>query len=132
MFKAVAGFSGFSVKDTKEARDFYSNTLGLKVEDNKEDGALDIYLPDGSKVFVYPKGNHEPASYTTLNLVVENIDESVDALVAKGVVFEQYDFPGFKTDEKGIIRGLDAGKGPNIAWFKDPSGNIFSILQDKK
>lgn len=131
MLKAVAEFSGFSVKDTKEARDFYSNTLGLKVEDNKEEGALDLHLPGGGKVFVYSKENHEPATYTVLNLVIENIDESVDALVEKGVTFEQYDFPGFKTDEKGIIRGLDAGKGPNIAWFKDPSGNIFSILQDK-
>lgn len=131
MFKAVAGFSGFSVKDTKEAKEFYSNTLELKVEDNKEEGALDLYLPGGAKVFVYPKENHVPATYTALNLVVENIDESVDALNAKGVTFEQYDFPGFKTDEKGVLRGLAAGKGPDIAWFKDPSGNIFSILQDK-
>jgi len=132
MFKAVAAFSGFSVKDTKEAKDFYSNSLGLKVEDDKEEGALDLYLPDGTKVFVYPKENHEPATYTVLNLVVENIDESVEALAAKGVTFEQYDFPGFKTDEKGVLRGLDVDKGPSIAWFKDPSGNIFSILQDKK
>lgn len=131
MFKAVAAFSGFSVKDTKVAKDFYSNTLGLKVEDNKEEGALDLYLPGVAKVFVYPKENHEPATYTTLNLVVENVDSAVDELVAKGVTFEQYDFPGFKTDEKGILRGLAAGKGPDIAWFKDPAGNIFSILQDK-
>jgi len=131
MFKALAAFSGFSVKDSKEAKEFYSNILGLKVEDNKEQGALDLYLPNDTKVFVYPKENHQPATFTVLNLVVENIDESVDALVAKGVSFEQYDFPGFKTDEKGVLRGLDADKGPSIAWFKDPSGNIFSILQEK-
>lgn len=131
MFKALNAFSGFSVKDTTEAKKFYTEVLGLEVTDGKEEGTINLHLPGGSEVFVYPKGNHTPASYTVLNFVVENIDESVDALIEKGVLFEQYDLPQFhiKTDEKGIVRG--EGKGPNIAWFKDPSGNIFSVLEGK-
>jgi catechol 2,3-dioxygenase-like lactoylglutathione lyase family enzyme len=130
MFKAVAAFSGFSVKDLAKAKEFYVDVLGLTV--NEDEMGLKLVLPEGAEVFVYPKDNHESATYTVLNLIVENIDESIDELVAKGVVFEHYDFPDFKTDEKGVARGLAAGKGPDIAWFKDPSGNIFSVLQDKK
>ncbi len=129
MFKAMGGFSGFSVKDLEEAKTFYTQTLGLEV--GKDEMGLELILPDGGKVFVYDKPNHEPATYTVLNLVVENIDEAVDALVEKGVVFEKYDFPDFKTDEKGVARGLKEGNGPDIAWFKDPSDNIFSILQQE-
>lgn len=131
MFKAVGAFSGFSVKDLSAAKKFYTEVLGLDVTDDEKESGLHIHLPKGGEVFVYPKGNHQPATYTVLNLAVENIDESVDALVAKGVVFEQYDFPEFKTDEKGVARGLSAGKGPDIAWFKDPSENIFSVIQEK-
>ncbi len=128
MFKGA--YSGFSVKDTTSAKKFYSEVLGLDVTDDAEEGALRIHLPGGGEVFVYPKENHEPATYTVLNLKVENVDDAVVDLGAKGVAFEQYDFPGFKTDEKGILRGLASGKGPDIAWFKDPSGNIFSVLQE--
>ena len=129
MFKGA--YSGFSVKDVPEAKKFYTEVLDLNVTDDVEEGALRILLPGGGEVFVYPKQNHEPATYTVLNLKVDNVDEAVVELVAKGVTFEQYDFPGFKTDEKGILRGLSAGKGPDIAWFKDPAGNIFSVLQEK-
>lgn len=131
MFKPIGAFSGFSVKDLKKAKEFYSNVLGLRVEENSGEEALDLYLPGGAKVFVYPKANHEPATYTALNLVIENIDDAVKELTEKGVTFEQYDFPGFKTDEKGVLRGLSSKMGMDIAWFKDPDGNIFSILQEK-
>ena len=129
MFKASGAYAGFSVKDIDEAKKFYSETLGLKAEDGEM--GLSLELPGGAIVFVYPKENHEPATYTVLNLVVDNIDESLDALVEKGVKFEQYNMPEFKQDEKGIARGLSANMGPDIAWFKDPSGNIFSLLQEK-
>lgn len=129
MFKAIGGYGGFSVKDLEAAKEFYVDTLGLEIEEDEM--GLMVNLPAGGKVFVYPKENHEPATYTVLNLLVEDIDSSVDALVEKGVVFEQYDFSEFKTDEKGIARGLGAGKGPDVAWFKDPSENIFSIIQEK-
>jgi predicted enzyme related to lactoylglutathione lyase len=131
MFKTIGAFSGFSVNDVPKAKEFYTQTLGLSVDDDVKEMGLQIHLPGGAQVFVYPKKNHEPATYTVLNFVVANIDESVNELTKNGVVFEQYDFPGFKTDEKGVLRGLATGKGPNAAWFKDPAGNIFSILQKK-
>ena len=125
-------YSGFSVKDVPAAKKFYTEVLGLDVTDGQEEGTILLHLPGGSEVFVYPKGNHEPATYTVLNLVTDNVDKAVDDLISKGVIFEQYDLPQFhlKTDEKGIVRG-EPGKGPNIAWFKDPAGNIFSVLQEK-
>lgn len=129
MFKATGGYGGFSVKDLKSAKDFYSKILGLEVSED-EMGLL-LHLPGGGKIFVYPKENHEPATYTVLNLVVGDIGASVDALVEKGIVFEQYNYDDFKTDEKGIVWGMKSGDGPNIAWFKDPSENIISVLQDK-
>lgn len=127
MFKPTASFSGFSVNDLAKAKEFYANKLGLKVEDNEM--GLRISLPNGQEVFAYSKENHEPASFTVLNFVVENIDEAVDDLTKQGVVFEKYE--GFHQDEKGIARGLAANKGPDIAWFKDPAGNIFSVLKKK-
>lgn len=130
MFKSA--YSGFSVKDIPEAKKFYSEVLGLTVTDGKEEGTILLHIPGGAEVFVYPKGNHEPATYTVLNLVTDNVEEAVDDLISKGVVFEQYDLPQFhiKTDEKGIVHG-EPGKGPTIAWFKDPAGNILSVLEDK-
>ena len=88
-------------------------------------------MPGSAKVFVYDKPNHTPATYTVLNLVVEDIDKAVEELSKKGVVFEQYHMEELPQDEKGIARGLSVGMGPDIAWFTDPSGNIFSILQEK-
>lgn len=128
MFKARAAFSGFSVNDLAKAQEFYTKTLGLKV-DNNEMG-LKIHLPDGGVVFVYPKKNHQPATFTILNFVVETIDKAVDELKSLGVNFERYaDMP---QDEKGICRGLSQNQGPDIAWFKDPAGNILSVLEGKK
>ncbi len=127
MFTPLAAFSGFSVDNQEKAKTFYEETLGLQVEDNGM--GLKIQLPGGGSVFAYQKDNHAPATFTILNFVVENIDEAVDALIGKGVRFEKYE--GFGQDEKGIARGLSAGKGPDIAWFTDPAGNILSVLQDK-
>jgi hypothetical protein len=93
-------------------------------------GNLDLTLPGGGTVFVYPKPDHEPASFTILNFVVDDIDAAVDELNARGVVTRIYDDPSFPTDEKGIARGKAAGQGPDIAWFRDPAGNVLSVLQD--
>ncbi|MGF7228561.1 MAG: VOC family protein [Candidatus Saccharibacteria bacterium] len=129
MFEAQAAFSGFSVDDIDKAKAFYTQTLGLKLDD--ETMGLQFQLPGGGSVFTYQKDGHQPATYTMLNFVVGDIDAAVDQLTAKGVSFERYDNMPAAQDEKGILRGLSAGQGPDIAWFKDPAGNILAILQDK-
>jgi catechol 2,3-dioxygenase-like lactoylglutathione lyase family enzyme len=118
-------FSGIAVKDIDAARTFYRDALGLSVEDNAMNG-LNIALPQGGIIFVYPKGDHAPATYTVLNLEVADIDEAVDDLRSHGVAFEVYE--GAHQDDKAIARGKAAGFGPDIAWFLDPSGNILSVL----
>jgi catechol 2,3-dioxygenase-like lactoylglutathione lyase family enzyme len=123
MFKDANAFSGFSVDNLERAKQFYGETLGLSVSENP--AGLELQLGGGGRVFVYPKTNHEPATFTILNFQVDDIDRAVDELTAAGVRFERYD--EFPSDEKGISRG-DAG--PNIAWFKDPAGNILSVLED--
>lgn len=129
MFTAKVAFSGFSVNDQEAAKKFYTETLGLTLEDEKM--GLTFSLPNGGRLFAYPKDDHQPATYTMLNLVVDDIDAAIDELESKGVTFEQYDMGnGAKTDEKGVLRGLSAEMGPDIAWFKDPAGNILSIMQD--
>ena len=115
-------FSGFSVDDLDRAREFYGETLGLKV--GEDGGALTLDVTGGSPVYVYPKPNHAPATFTVLNFPVDDIDAAVAALADAGVAFERYE--GFKQDDKGIARGDD---GPLIAWFTDPAGNILSVLQ---
>ena len=129
MFKAKAAFSGFSVDDLEKAKKFYTEILGLKVE--SESMGLRLHLPGGGTVFIYPKGDHQPATFTILNFNVDNIDEAVDELTNRGVQFEHYE-DGPKTDEKGILRGRAQNMGPDIAWFKDPAGNILSVLEDGK
>jgi catechol 2,3-dioxygenase-like lactoylglutathione lyase family enzyme len=116
------GFSGFSTNDIAGARRFYAETLGLEVTDS--DGVLNPHLAGGGRVVVYPKPNHEPASFTVLNFPVEDVSQAVDALTAAGVHFERYE--GLEQDERGIMRG----QGPTIAWFTDPAGNILSVLED--
>ena len=129
MFKAQAAFSGFTVDDLAKAKEFYTQTLGLTLAD--EAMGLQLELPGGGRLFIYSKDDHQPATFTVLNFVVENIDEAVDELAGQGIVFEHYDNMPAAPDEKGILRGLSAGQGPDIAWFKDPAGNILSVLQDK-
>lgn len=130
MLQDAHTFSGFSVKDQTRAKNFYSQTLGLKVEEGKM--GLTLKLADNHDVFIYAKDDHTPASFTILNFVVKDIDAAVDELQAKGLEFEAYDFGnGAKTDEKGVMRGLVANQGPDIAWFKDPDGNIMAVLQNE-
>ncbi len=129
MFTPKKAFSGFSVDDQAKAQKFYTEVLGLTVEDTGM--GLQLHLPVGGNVFVYAKGEqHVPATFTILNFVVENIDEAVEELTKRGVHFEKYENFPFEQDEKGIARGLAAKKGPDIAWFKDPAGNILSVLQN--
>ena len=126
MFKARASFSVISVTNLEKAKKFYKQTLGLEL-DNEEMG-LHFNLPGGGSLFIYQKDNHEPATFTVLNFIVEDIDKAVDELKKHGVDFEKYE--GFHQDDKLIARGKAAGMGPDIAWFKDPAGNILSIIQD--
>jgi catechol 2,3-dioxygenase-like lactoylglutathione lyase family enzyme len=125
MFKDTKAFSGFSVDDIPAAREFYGSTLGLDVSGTDQ---LFITLGEGARVLAYPKPNHEPASFTILNFVVDDVDAAVDELSEKGVVFEQYDMPDIKTDERGIRRGEG---GPTVAWFRDPAGNILSVFEEE-
>lgn len=119
-------FSGFSVDDLDAARAFYGDVLGLSVKEESM-GFLSIELPAGGAVLVYPKPDHAPAVYTILNLQVEDVETAVDELTAQGVTMERYpEMP--HQDEKGIARGREANLGPDIAWFKDPAGNILSVL----
>jgi predicted enzyme related to lactoylglutathione lyase len=113
--------SGFSSNDIARAKEFYAQTLGLEV--TEENGILTLHLAGGGQVFIYPKGDHQPASFTVLNFPVEDIDQAVDSLTKAGIQFERY--PGFDQDERGILRE----SGPPIAWFKDPAGNILSVIQ---
>ena len=125
MFKHSKAFSGFSVDDLQKAKEFYSETLGLTVVDNPM-GLIELQIEDGTRIIVYPKPNHIPATFTILNFPVDNIDETVDTLTSLGVRFEQYD-GNIRTDEKGTCR---SDRGPNIAWFKDPAGNILSVIEE--
>ncbi|UQX01812.1 VOC family protein [Streptomyces sp. RerS4] len=122
MFQDSKAFSGFSVDDLDEARRFYGDTLGLRVSD--DNGMLALHLAGDTTVLVYPKDNHEPASFTILNFPVDDVERAVDALTAAGVRMERY--PEFEADDKGIVRVED---GPTIAWFKDPAGNVLSVLE---
>ena len=129
MLKDSGAFSGFSVDDLDKAKDFYGNVLGVSVEELPGMG-LRLKL-NGTNVFVYAKPDHQPASFTVLNFEVADIDAAIDELVAAGVSFEHYDNMPAPQDEKGVLRNDgDPLRGPQgIAWFKDPAGNILSVLQ---
>jgi catechol 2,3-dioxygenase-like lactoylglutathione lyase family enzyme len=126
MFKDAKAFSGFSVDDVPKAKEFYGQTLGLDVSEAY--GMLELHIATGNKILVYPKPNHVPATFTILNFPVGNIDEAVDELTRRGVRFEIYDEGDPKTDERGILRD----EGPSIAWFKDPAGNILSVIEESQ
>ena len=123
MFAKTKAFSGFAVDDLKAARAFYEETLGLKTSEQYD--LLTLHLAGDRDTMVYPKPDFVPATYTILNFPVDDIDEAVDELAARGVSLERYD--GFEQDEKGVFRG----EGPYIAWFKDPAGNVLSVLQER-
>ena len=126
MFKDTKAFSGFSVNDLAAAKVFYGQTLGLPVEDVP--AGLMLRIAGGNGTLIYPKADHAPATYTILNFPVDNIDQAVHTLTSEGVTFEHYDN---LTDDRGIARGIATQQGPDIAWFKDPAGNILSVLQER-
>jgi catechol 2,3-dioxygenase-like lactoylglutathione lyase family enzyme len=121
MFEHTKAFSGFSVDDIPKARQFYGETLGLRV--TEENGMLTLHIAGDRNTLIYPKEDHTPATFTILNFPVDDVDKTVEELTARGVRFERYE--GFDQDEKGVFRG----GGPLIAWFKDPAGNILSVIQ---
>jgi catechol 2,3-dioxygenase-like lactoylglutathione lyase family enzyme len=124
MFGNTKPFSSFSVNDIQRAKDFYGQTLGLKVKETPE--GLELHFPGNHMIFIYPKENHVPATFTILNFPVSNIDVAVDELSKRGVRFERYKEGELRTDEKGVFRG----EGPTIAWFKDPAGNFLSVIEE--
>lgn len=121
MLDPTHAYSGFAVDDIAAAERFYRETLGMEVTESN--GMLQLRIGGGKQVLVYPKPNHEPATYTILNFPVDDLEATVDRLTAAGIRFEQYDEPELRTDDKGIMRGF----GPDIAWFRDPAGNILSV-----
>lgn len=124
MFKTAKSFCSFSVNDLQKAKEFYGETLGLNVKETPE--GLELHTGNNT-VFLYPKPNHTPASFTVFNFLVNDIEEAVEELAAMGVTLEHYNMPDLKTDDRGIFRG----PGPQIAWFKDPAGNILSVLEEQ-
>jgi predicted enzyme related to lactoylglutathione lyase len=125
MLRESRTFSSFSVNDIQKAKKFYGQTLGLEVSESNS--LLKLHLAGGTAALIYPKPNHSPATFTILNFPVDSVEKAVDELSKRGVHFEIYDEPNLKTDKKGISRG----RGPVIAWFKDPAGNILSVLEQK-
>lgn len=123
MFENTKAFSGFSVNDIPAAKRFYGETLGLKV--TEENGLLTLHIAGDRPTLVYPKDDHEPAVFTILNFPVDDVEAAVEALKERGVEFERYEGTPVETDEKGVFRG----GGPLIAWFKDPAGNVLSVIQ---
>jgi predicted enzyme related to lactoylglutathione lyase len=123
MLENSKGFSGFSVDDVAKAKEFYANTLGLAV--TEADGRLTLHLAGDRPVIVYPKPNHAPASFTVLNFPVDDVEATVAELTSRGVHFERYEGTPAETDDRGVFRG----RGPLIAWFKDPAGNVLSVVK---
>ena len=126
MFENSKPFSGFSVDDIDAARRFYTETMEVDVRE--EAGMLQLQIRPDVAVLVYPVETHRPGSYTVLNFPVDDIDAAVALLESRGVTFERYD--GAPQDDKGVVRGLSTDMGPDIAWFKDPAGNVLSVLQE--
>jgi len=124
IFKNTKAFSSFSVNDLEKAKEFYGQTLGLEVSESEE--GLSLHLKGDNEIFIYPKPNHTPATFTILNFAVDDVDQTVDDLTQLGIHFQIYNEGELKTDDKGVFRGK-----PKIAWFKDPAGNFLSILEMK-
>jgi catechol 2,3-dioxygenase-like lactoylglutathione lyase family enzyme len=129
MFKDIKVFSSFSVDDMQKAERFYGQTLGLEVSKSYGGMILEIHVTGGSNILICPKANHAPATFTVLNFPVDNLEQAMDELTRRGVRFEIYNEGDVKTDEKGISL---SGKGPKIAWFKDPASNVLSVLEKKE
>lgn len=128
MFEQAEAFSGYSVDDKDEALRFYADVLGCDASDNGM--GIELHFPNGHTVFLYEKQDHEPATFTVLNFPVDDIDSTIDNLKVKGIEMLAYDNLPAEQDGKGVLRGKSAGMGPDIAWFKDPAGNVLSILEN--
>jgi predicted enzyme related to lactoylglutathione lyase len=124
MFKDTKAFSGFSVDDVARAQQFYGETLGIETSEAR--GILTLHIAGGRETIVYPKPNHEPATFTILNFPVDDVEATVDALTERGVRFERYEGTAAETDANGVFRK----GGPLIAWFKDPAGNVLSVIEN--
>jgi catechol 2,3-dioxygenase-like lactoylglutathione lyase family enzyme len=124
MFRDTKAYSGFSVDDIPRAKEFYGDTLGVDV--SEENGLLTLHIAGDRGTLVYPKPDHTPAEFTILNFPVDDVEQAVDELTERGVEFERYEGTEVETDEKGIFRG----GGPLIAWFRDPAGNVLSVIQE--
>ncbi|KQW53656.1 glyoxalase [Nocardioides sp. Root1257] len=124
MITPADAFHGFSVDDTEAARAFYADVLGIEVTDAEMGGIIRLHVGGGAPTIVYPKPDHTPAGFTILNFPVADVEATVDELTARGVVFERYEGTPVETDAKGVFRG----GGPLIAWFKDPAGNVLSVI----
>lgn len=123
----IAAFSGYSSNEIDACRVFYGEVLGLELTENMGGIGFTVH---GQQVFIYPKDDHQPATYTVLNLVVPEINAAIDELVGNGVTFERYTSMPADQDERGVMRGKAAGMGPDIAWFKDPAGNILALIEE--
>lgn len=127
MLQSSKVFAGFAVNDLAEAEHFYKDTLGMTATVNAM--GMMLQLQGGGTVFVYAKPDHQPAGYTVLNFEVDDIDAAADKLIEAGINLEHYDMGEMKLDERGVFHSSDPQEGPSIAWFKDPAGNVLSILQ---
>jgi catechol 2,3-dioxygenase-like lactoylglutathione lyase family enzyme len=127
MFRDTKAFSSFSVNDLNRAKQFYTEILSLELEERPE--GLELHLAGGGRIFAYPKPDHVPATFTVLNFLVPDVEQAVAELKRLGVRFESYDMPELKTDANGIAR---SDSGPAAAWFKDPAGNIFAVMEEQK
>ena len=123
MLGNIKAFSGFSVNDVDAAKRFYGETLGVEVSEN--DAGLTLHIAGDRPILIYPKDNHEPATFTVLNFPVDDVEGTVAGLTERGVEFERYQGTEIETDEQGVFRG----GGPLIAWFKDPAGNVLSVIK---
>jgi predicted enzyme related to lactoylglutathione lyase len=129
MFKATKAFSSFSVNDVQKAKEFYGQTLGVEVSEVYGGRLLELHIAEGSSILIYPKADHTPATFTILNFPVDHLEQTMEKLSKRGVKFEIYKEGNVKTDERGISL---SNEGPKIAWFKDPAGNVLSVLEEKK
>ncbi len=127
MFNNTPAFSSYSIKDIKESLDFYKNVLEVDASETPEGISLEL---NGNSLFLYPKENHTPATFTVLNFKVDDIDEAVKQLGDKGIKLKVYENSGMEVDSRGVFRGKSSGMGPDIAWIEDPSGNIISVLEE--
>jgi predicted enzyme related to lactoylglutathione lyase len=128
MFQKSKAFSSYSTNEFQKTKQFYETVLGLNVSVNDQMGVMNVHLANG-ELMIYPKTDHVPATFTVLNFLVDNIETAVEELRGRGVVFESYDQPKLKTDKSGIAR---QERGPAMAWFKDPGGNILAVLQERE